>query len=151
MLLWILVGALAFGTVLAYAQLPQHLTDWVIGLPLSPIILLIAINIFLLILGCVLETGAIMMVVWPLLIMVAQAVGWDLIWFAVILVIQMELGQITPPVGIVLFGMSAIAPEVSVKDLYRGIWPFVILQCLLIVLIIIFPEIVLWLPSQMTR
>jgi len=149
MLLWILVGALAFGTVLAYAELPQHLTELVIGLPLSPIMLIIAINIFMIFLGCILETGAIMMVVWPLLIIVAQALGWDLIWFAVILVIQMELGQITPPVGIVLFGMSAIAPEVSVTQIYKGVLPFVFIQVVVLCLIIAFPEIVLWLPSHM--
>lgn len=149
MLMWILVGALSFGTVLTYAGVPQLITEAALGAAVDPLVILIVINIFLLVMGCILETGAIMMVIWPLLILVAQAMGWDLIWFAVILVIQMELGQITPPVGIVLFGMKAIAPEVSVGDLYRGVWPFVVMQLVLIALIIAFPQIALWLPSRM--
>jgi len=73
----LLVGALAFGIVLAYGKIPQNLTEWVTGLPLSPIMILVVINVFLLILGSILETGAIMMVVWPILIPVAKALGFD--------------------------------------------------------------------------
>jgi len=149
MLLWILVAALAFGVVLAYVKVPQNLTQFVSGLPLEPLVILIILNIFLLLLGCLLETGAIIMVVWPLLIIVAQAMGWDLYWFAVILVLQMELGQMTPPVGIVLFGMRAIAPEITVREGYGGVMPFVAILVFSIGLIIAFPQIVLWLPSHL--
>jgi len=149
MLMWILVGAIAFGTVLAYCGATQNISNWVVGLPLSPLGIIIAINILLLVLGMVLETGAIMMVVWPLLINIAQAMGFDLIWFAVILVIQMELGQITPPVGIVLFAMKSIAPNISVAELFKGVIPFVIILALAIAIIIAFPQIATWLPSTM--
>ncbi|MFC1967359.1 TRAP transporter large permease [Chloroflexota bacterium] len=149
MLMWILVGALAFGTVLAYGGIAENLVDWVAGLPLSPFMILVGINIFLIVLGCVLETGAIMMVVWPLLIGIAESLGFNLIWFAVILVIQMEVAQITPPVGIVLFAMKGIAPNISVGDLYRGVLPFVGILILVVVLVIAFPQIALWLPSTM--
>lgn len=149
MLMWILIGALAFGTVLAYAKFPQNLTKLVVELPLSPMVILFAINVFLLVMGCILETGAIMMIIWPLLIAVAKALGFDLIWFAVILVIQMELGQITPPVGLILFAMPSIAPDIRIQEVYRGIAPFVFLLIVAIGIIIIFPQIALWLPSLM--
>ncbi len=146
MIMWILIPALAFGTVLAYGKVTQNLAQWVIDLPVSPTMILIAINVLLFILGCILETGAIQMVIWPILIVVAQALGFNLIWFAVILLIQMEIGQITPPVAIILFAMKAIAPDIPLKDIYRGVIPYVIILLAVVILVMVFPQLALWLP-----
>ena len=90
------------------------------------------------------------MVTVPIFVPIAQALGFDLVWFGVMFVINMEMAQITPPLGLNLFVLKSITPpEVSMSDIILGAMPFVILQAIGLALTIIFPQIILWLPSMM--
>jgi C4-dicarboxylate transporter DctM subunit len=151
LLMWILIGALAFGQVLTYTQVLQNLVESVAALPVSPFVILLAINLFLFIVGCILETGTIIMVISPMLIAIARSLNFDLIWFGILFVINLELALITPPVGFNLFIMKSIAPQISLIEIYRGVIPYIMILILGLVLIIAFPQLVLWLPSTMWK
>jgi len=92
---------------------------------------------------------AIILMVMPILTPVLEANNFDLIWFAVILTINMEIGLITPPVGLNLYVLKGVVPKVSIKDILIGSMPFVLLMLMSMVIISIFPQIALWLPNQM--
>ncbi len=149
-ILWILVAASAFGYVLSYLQVPQQLCAWAVALPVSRYVILIGINLLLFILGCIMDPAAIIMVTVPILVPLVQELGFDLVWFGVMFVVNMELAEITPPLGLNLYIMKAVAPaEVTLSDIIRGAVPFMILDVVGLALVIIFPELILWLPSTM--
>jgi tripartite ATP-independent transporter DctM subunit len=150
-ILWILVAASAFGYVFSYLQVPQNLVKWVIGLGLNRYLVIIGINLMLFILGCVMDPAAIIMVTVPIFAPMIQAMGFDLVWFGIMFVVNMELAEITPPLGLNLYVMKAVAPEeVTLNDIILGAVPFMILDILSLAMIIIWPGIVMWLPSLMT-
>ena len=129
---------------MTYAGVPDHLVGLFTALG-SPWFVFVAMILFLLILGFFLETASIIIVFSPLLAHVALAVGFDPIWFASIFVIMLETALITPPVGFNLFVLKGIAPEISTGDIYRGVFPFVVMNILLLVLLCFFPQIALFL------
>ncbi|MFC1967366.1 TRAP transporter large permease subunit [Chloroflexota bacterium] len=148
--LWILVAALMFGSVLSHLQLPQNLAIWITSLNVSPFSVLIIINIIILMLGCIMDTGSIIMVTIPIFAPIVQYLGFDLVWFGVMIVVNMETANITPPFGLNLFIMKGIAPpEVSMKDIIWGAMPFALLEIIGLALVIIFPQIIMWLPNRM--
>ena len=149
-IIWIIVAATSFGFVLAYAQLPQKLVDWTLSLDVSPYAVIILINVLLFVLGCIMDPAAIILVTVPIFAPMVQALGFDLVWFGVMFVVNMELAEITPPLGLNLFIMKAVSPEgVTMKDITIGAIPFMILDIIGVALVIIFPQLILWLPSKM--
>jgi C4-dicarboxylate transporter, DctM subunit len=150
-LCWIFVSATAFGYVLSYLKLPQQLSEWIINQGISPTGVIICINLILGFLGCIMDPAGMLLITTPIFFPVVTALGFDPIWYGVMFVVNSELAQITPPVGLNLFVMKAIAPEdITLNDIIKGAVPFMILDTLGIALIIIFPQIILWLPSKMT-
>lgn len=148
---WILVAATAFGYVLSYLQLPQQLCDWILRQDISPLGVIISINLILIFLGCIMDPAGILLVTIPIFFPIIKALGYDPIWFGVMFVVNTELAQITPPVGLNLFIMKGIAPpEITMNDILKGAWPFMLIDTLGIALVILFPEIILWLPSKMS-
>jgi TRAP-type C4-dicarboxylate transport system permease large subunit len=111
--------------------------------------MMIAINAFLLLAGCFLPPVAIILMVMPVLTPVLEANQFDLIWFAVILTINMEVGLITPPVGLNLYVLKGVAPSVPLTTVLRGSMPFVFIMLGTMVLLAVFPDIALWLPNRM--
>ena len=109
------------------------------------------INIFLLIAGCFLPPVAIILMTAPILYPIITAAGFDPIWFGVIMTINMEIGLITPPVGLNLFVIQGIAPDISIGKILKGSFPFVLLMMLQIILLCIFPEIATWLPQAVMK
>jgi C4-dicarboxylate transporter, DctM subunit len=149
-IVWIIVAASSFGFVLSYAQLPQKLVAWVLGMNVTPLTVIVMINLLLIVLGCIMDPAAIILVTVPIFAPIVQALGFDLVWFGVMFVVNMELAEITPPLGLNLFVMKAVAPpEVTMKDIIMGSVPFMILDLVGIALVIIFPQLILWLPSKM--
>lgn len=148
MIFWIILTGVALGTVLNYAGVYEHLTGILITWA-SPWVVLSAILLFLLVVGCFLETATLIVVVSPLVAPIAAGVGFDPIWFAVVFVIMIEVALITPPVGFNLFVMKGIAPDISMGEIYRGSIPFAGVAMLEIALITIFPQIVLFLVQAM--
>jgi C4-dicarboxylate transporter DctM subunit len=149
MILMIIGAAAVFSYMLSLLYVTQSAAQWLVDLELNRWVLMVAINVFLLVAGCFLPPVAIILMVMPILTPVLEAANFDLIWFAVILTINMEVGLITPPVGLNLYVLKGVAPEVPLPTVLKGSLPFVLLMLLAMALISVFPGIALWLPSQM--
>jgi tripartite ATP-independent transporter DctM subunit len=150
MMFMILTGSTAFSQILAYTGASQGLVQFTVGLPLPPFLILISIQIILLALGMFMEPLSIMMVTLPIFIPIVQALGFDLIWFGVIMLLNMEMATTSPPFGLVLFVMKGVAPKgTTMGDIYRAAIPFLLCDLVAMALILIFPGLVLWLPRLM--
>jgi tripartite ATP-independent transporter DctM subunit len=149
MILMIIGAAAVFSYMMSLLYVTQTAAQWMVDLDLNRWVLLAAINVFLLVAGCFLPPVAIILMVMPILTPVLEAANFDLIWFAVILTINMEVGLITPPVGLNLYVLKGVAPEVPLVTVLKGSMPFVLIMFGAIALIAVFPDIALWLPNQM--
>ncbi len=149
MILMIIAAAAVFSYMMSLLYVTQTAAQFLVDLELNRWVLMLAINLFLLLAGMFLPPVAIILMVMPILTPVLEANNFDLIWFAVILTINMEIGLITPPVGLNLYVLKGVVPNVSLKDVLLGSMPFVFIMMGSMVLLSVFPEIVLWLPNQM--
>ena len=147
MIFAIMVGAMLFGYILTVLQVPQALMSLVTEGHMNRWVILIGINIVLLILGCVLETVSIILITLPMLYPIIKTLGFDPIWFNVVLLINMELALITPPVGMNLFVIKGISEDSSIQDIIAGSAPFALIMVAEIALLCFFPGIATWLPS----
>ncbi|MFX1265806.1 MAG: TRAP transporter large permease subunit, partial [Promethearchaeota archaeon] len=148
MIMWILIAALSFTRAYVVIGAHQFLEDVFIMLPLGKWGILIVIQLALFVLGCFFDPFGIIILAIPLFVTIISYLGFDPIWFGVVFVVNMEMAYLTPPVGLNLFYMKAVVPEgTTMLDIYRSIIPFVLLQGLGLVLIIVFPQIVMWLPN----
>lgn len=141
----LIAGALVFNYVVTVEQIPQSLSVLLTGWDLSPTTFLILVNIVLLLLGCVLEGTTIILVILPVFIPTAQALGIDLVHFGVVCVVNIMLGLVTPPYGLLLFIMVRIA-NVPLRDIVRDVLPYLYTMVFSLVVITFFPDTVLWLP-----
>ncbi|WP_028033533.1 TRAP transporter large permease [Chelativorans sp. J32] len=141
----LIAGALVFNYVVTVENIPNEIRALLTAWDLSPTTYLILVNVLLLLLGCLLEGTTILLVVVPVLVPTAQALGIDLVHFGVVVVVNIMLGLITPPYGLLLFVMTRIA-EVPIKDLVRDVLPFLFAMIGALALITFVPETVLWLP-----
>jgi C4-dicarboxylate transporter DctM subunit len=149
MIFLIIIGANIFSTFLGLARLPMGLADFVTGLALPKMVILSGIIIIFIILGCVMDCYAIMILTVPIIFPVIEAMQFDPLWFGVLMVIVLEIGLITPPVGLNVFVLKGAAPDVPLTVIFRGIWPFLLTALVAIILLIVFPQIALFLPSLM--
>ena len=147
MIFSIMIGAMLFGYILTILQVPQALMRLVTEGDLNRWIVMLGINIMLLILGCVLETVSIILITLPMLYPIIKALGFDPIWFNVVLLINMELALITPPVGMNLFVIKGISEDSSIQDIIAGAAPFAAIMVFEILLLCFVPVIATWLPS----
>ncbi|NKC12999.1 MAG: TRAP transporter large permease subunit [Gammaproteobacteria bacterium] len=151
MIFTILIGVGLLGYFVTLTDLPLAFANFLKGLDVSRYVIYVLILLLYLVLGMVMNIIPMMMLTLPILFPTVVGLGFDPIWFGVIMVIMMEMGQITPPIGINVFVIHGVAKKynVSMATIYRGIIPFVIVEILVIVLLTIFPEITLWLPDSM--
>ncbi|GGL61589.1 TRAP transporter large permease [Wenxinia marina] len=145
----ILIGAMLFGYFLAITQTPQKITAWLAALDLGAYPTLALILVFFLLMGCILDAMAMIILLVPIVFPVIQQLGFDPIWFGIIVVMTVELGLITPPIGMNVFVINAIARETSLLTIFRGVLPFVAVDILRLVILVALPAIVLWLPRTM--
>jgi len=148
MILFMMVSAWLFSYVIGTSGVADTITGFVTSAGLSPWLVIIAINILLLILGCFIDGITIMLLTVPLLVPVIVALGFNPIWFGVLYVVNMEIGFITPPMGLELFLIRTVF-DIPVDKLIRGVWPFIIALFIFLAIIIAFPQISLWLPGMM--
>ena len=146
-ILAIMIGAMLFGFILTALQAPQALMALVTDAQVSRWLIFIGINIVLLALGCVLETVSIILITLPMLYPIVKSLGFDLIWFNVVMLINMELALITPPVGMNLFVIKGISPDSTIGQIIQGSVPFAIIMALEIVLLCLAPDLATWLPA----
>jgi tripartite ATP-independent transporter DctM subunit len=143
--LMLVMTASLMGWVLARAQVPQQLGAWILGTTRDPLVILLMINVFLLIVGCFMEALAAMIILVPVFLPVIQNVGIDPVHFGLVMVLNLMIGTLTPPVGIVLFVVARVA-KLPFEVVTRATAPFLVPLIAVLVLITVFPELVLWLP-----
>lgn len=146
----IIIGATLFGDFITVSGLGQALVNFVASLTFPAIVIMILIMLLFIILGMFMDSIAMMVLLVPILVPVVKAMGFDLIWYGVFNVILIEMGQITPPVGMVVFGIAGIA-KAPMYTIFAGIWPFFGAMCVMMVLLLAFPQIVLALPNIMMK
>ena len=145
-LMMILMGVSVLGYFLAATRLPFFLADYISGLDVNRYVIFACVIIFFLILGCLLNVIPMILLVLPTIFPTVVALGFDPIWFGVVTVLMMEAGQITPPIGVNVFAISA-ASGVPMYTVFRGIFPFFICMIILLVLLTLFPPMALYLPG----
>ena len=146
-LLLILIGVGVLGYFLAATRLPFVLADFVTGLPINRYFIFAAVIIFFMVLGCLLNVIPMILLVLPTIFPAIVALGFDPIWFGVVCVLTMEMGQITPPIGVNVFAIASVAKDVPMQDIFRGIVPFFLGMIACVILLAIFPQIALYLPN----
>lgn len=145
----VLIGAILFGYFLAITQSPQKFTAFLVGLDLGAYGTLVLILAFFLVMGCVLDAMAMIILLVPIVFPVILQLGFDPIWFGIIIVMTVELALITPPVGMNVFVINSIARDVKLPTIFRGVLPFIATDVIRLAMLILFPAIVLFLPSTM--
>lgn len=153
MVMWIFFGASLFSHIYSAMGAAEMVSTFFNGIEVNRYVMLVIMQILLMVLGCFMDPGGIILICIPVFQPLIENMGFDLVWFGILFVINMELGYITPPFGFNLFYMRALATPhgVSMQDIYRSVIPFVLLAILLLILIIIWPDIALWLPEHITE
>jgi C4-dicarboxylate transporter DctM subunit len=147
MVLFIITGAVVFGHFMAISTIPYQLADWIGSLPIHPLAVM-GILIFIYFLGgFFMDSMALIVVTIPIFYPVVTKLGFDSIWFGVIVVLVAEMGVITPPVGVNVFVLKGIAPEVPLENIFKGIFPFLIALIIVTIILMFFPQIATVLPN----
>ncbi len=147
MIFTILMGALVFTAFLAVTTIPMEIAQWVSGLGLPSMVVMILILIMYLLLGTFLEEMAMILLTLPIFFPLIVSLGFDPIWFGIIIVLVVIMGMISPPVGITMFVVKGIAPDIPMGTIYRGVLPFWFVTILFTAFLLAFPQLALWLPS----
>jgi len=147
MIFTILIGAITLNNLVIFSGLANALADFVSGLDMSPATVMLIILLMYLIMGCFLDALAMILLTVPIFYPIVLDLGYDPIWFGIIVVMVVELGLITPPIGMNVFVIKGMAQSVPLVSIYKGVLPFVIGQVVLIIAVFLIPEIALWLPE----
>ena len=160
MIMFILMAAFTLQFAFAYLQISSDMARWVVSLDLSSVQLILIVVVFYLVLGTFMESYSMMLTTLPLIVPTLQASGIDLLWFGVIMIILLEAAQISPPQGLSLFALRGAQIETqnifsdgteqpkTIKDVYIGVLPFMACMAIVIGILMVFPEIALWLPDK---
>ncbi len=150
MTLLIIAGSITFSQILAFTGATRGMVQFVVDLPLPPMAILICMQLILVLLGAFMEQISMMMVSVPIFMPVVHALGFDPIWFGVLMLLNLEIAFTSPPFGLLLFVMKGVAPPgTTMEDIYRAALPFILCDIAVIVLIMVVPGIALWLPGLM--
>jgi C4-dicarboxylate transporter DctM subunit len=148
MILIIMVGAMTLGQAVTMLQVPQKACALIGSLSMPPWTIIVGINILLFVLGMFLEVVSIMLITIPVLFPLVMQLGYDPIWFAVVMVVNMELALITPPVGLNLYVIQGMSGA-NMQEVLRGVWPYALMMLLFLIAIMVFPPLSTWLPGHM--
>lgn len=149
MVFFIIIGADLFGYFMALSQMPMRLAGWLTGLQLAPAVVLWAIILTYIVLGALMDELAMILLTVPVFFPVITALGYDPIWFGVIIVVVVQIGLIAPPIGLNVFVIAGIARDVPLATIYRGVLPFLAMQVVLLVILTLWPQAALVLPNRM--
>jgi len=151
MVLFLVAGANVFSYFLALSTIPMKVASWAAGLHVTPYLVLTIIIVIYLFLGCFLDAISMMVLTMPVIYPVITTLGFDPIWFGVIAVLMMEAGLITPPMGLNIFTVSGVVPDVPVEEIFRGALPFLLSIFFIVFIITVVPALALFLPNMMLR
>jgi tripartite ATP-independent transporter DctM subunit len=147
MVFFIVVGSISFGRLLASSGAVTGLVEWTTSLDVSPLVIVAFTQIVLLILGCFMDPASIVMITAPIFFPMVKELGFDMLWFATISLLSVQLGLISPPFGLDVYTMKALAPQYSLGQCFRSSMPYFAMGLLLLVILFFVPEISLWLPG----
>jgi C4-dicarboxylate transporter, DctM subunit len=143
-----LVGAAAiYGEFLGLTRLPMLVADWVVVLPLPPSVVIVAVLILLMVMGCVVDALAMVLLTIPIFYPAAMSLGFDGVWFGVMMTLALGMGVLTPPVGANVYVVYAVDKETPVMEIFKGVWPYLISLWICCGILLLFPQIVLFLPN----
>ncbi|NLO97762.1 MAG: TRAP transporter large permease [Peptococcaceae bacterium] len=151
MIFLILIGAYVFGAFLALTQLPMTLANFVTGLDVNPYVVLAVILVLYAILGCIMDSLAMVMLTVPIFLPIITALGFDPIWYGVLMIMVMEMGLITPPVGMNVYIVAGVAKDVPLVEIFKGVAPMVLGMFIAVIIVAAFPQISLWLPNLLFK
>ncbi|WP_216830719.1 TRAP transporter large permease [Alkalihalobacterium elongatum] len=146
---WILIGAVAYARIVAVTGVGGAVARVITDTDINRWLILIAILLVFLALGMLIDTVAVLLITAPLFLPLLTSLGFDLVWFGVLFTIAVCIGSLTPPFGISIFIMRGVAPDISTQKIYSAVWPFIFLLLIAMALVLIFPQIALWLPEYM--
>lgn len=149
MLFTLLIAASIFANFVNFTTMPGDLRDWITGLGLPPTLIVMAMMLIYIVLGTVMEELTMVLLTIPLFFPIVVSLGFDPVWFGVLIVMIVQIGLISPPVGMNLFVLNALIPGVRLGQIFSGCWPFVAIMVGVLILLVLFPAISLWLPSFM--
>ena len=149
MLVMILIGAFLFANFINYTTMPADLKSFVTESNLSPVMVVIVICAIYVILGSAMEELSMILLTVPLFFPVVTALGWDPVWFGIIIVLVVQIGLISPPVGMNIFVLRSLLPQVGLGTLFRGVMPFTVALIAMLGIMVAFPQLATWLPSLM--
>ena len=147
MVMLIILAAIFLNFVLAAIGLTQALSQFILELGLTPMQTLLAVIVFYLVLGCFMETLSMLLTTTPLIVPIIVALGFDPVWFGILMMVMLETALITPPIGVNLYVVQGVRGRGSMNDVIAGTLPFVATMFVMIALLVIFPELALWLPE----
>ena len=148
MVFMLVTGAIIFGRFLAVTRLPFEVADFIVGLPVPNYLILASIIFIYLIGGCFMDSLGFLVLTIPIFFPLGIKLGYDPVWYSVILTIVTTLGAITPPVGVNIYVVKALAPEIKIGDIFRSVSFFIIASVVSMVILFLFPDLVLVLPNM---
>jgi tripartite ATP-independent transporter DctM subunit len=143
----IIFGANIFSVFIALTRMPDMLVEFIQGLGLSPVAVLVVLLIMYIILGCIFDTVAAMIITLPVVFPLIVGLGWDPVWWGIINIMVIEIGQTTPPIGIIPFVLHGMRPDIPLKTIFAGIIPFFIADLARLAIVAAFPILAIWLPT----
>jgi tripartite ATP-independent transporter DctM subunit len=149
MLFTLIIAATIFANFVNFTSMPGDLKDWIVGLKVSPVMIITAMMLIYVVLGTVMEELTMVLLTIPLFFPVVTALGFDPVWFGVLIVMIVQIGLISPPVGMNMFVINTLLPKVGLGKIFRGCWPFTVVMVAVLALLIAFPQLSMWLPSLM--
>jgi C4-dicarboxylate transporter DctM subunit len=149
MIYFLLIGSMIFANFVNVVGMPYALSDFVLGWDVSPFVVILILMLVYVLLGCILESMSMIVLTVPVFYPMIQALGFDLIWFGIVVVVVTEISLITPPVGLNVFVLKAVLPDVKVSTIFKGVTPFWIADIVRLTLIVTFPPISLFLANLM--
>ena len=149
MLMTLLLGSMLFANFINVSRLPNVLADWFETVDIAPILVVVICVAIYILLGCILESVSMMLLTVPVFYPVMQSLGFDLVWFGIVVVVVIEISLITPPIGLNVFVLNAMLPDIKLTEIFRGVIPFVAADLVRVTLIIFIPALSLFLPSFM--
>lgn len=151
MMFTILTGATAFSQIVAYSGATAGLVQFVTSIHLAPVLFVIAVQLLMVILGMFMEPVSILMITVPIVMPLVQAMNLNDVWIAIMMLVNIQIGMESPPFGFLIFVMKGAVPHVSTGDIYRSIFPYLIIDLMCIGVMIAFPSLVMWLPNKIIR
>lgn len=150
MVMWIMMTSMVFVSFYFSVGGADFVKETLIGMEVNRWLIIIGMQGILLILGCLLDPAGIVLLCTPLFLPIVKALGFDPLWFGVLFIVNLEMAYLTPPFGYNLFYLKSVVPEnITMGDIYRSVWPFVLLQMVALIICMIFPQVILWLPAVM--